>query len=547
MTPRARKLAIAGAVFVLSLLGARALREPAHQTSYDRLVNARGMPLRVVMFTPEPAPPGKIPAAILAQPVNTPTEYGRALTMELVAEGYRVLTFDWRGWEAAENRQFTRGGTPEILLLDMAAAVAHLRRQPGVDPERIAVTGHSAGGTLAIQVATADPSIMAVAAIGMEADVSPTRPRNLLWALGLYDEFRTLTRMRDFFWASANTPADVNTTVGDFRRGTARRLAVSPTADHFTELQDRILHREIVNWFNQAAGKPVTTRLFWMQARQWLLLLNWLSALLVAIWGLLGLLRGSRRAWAARLVPALTLAAIWGMTRFPGWDPSLRMNMVQLLVIVVLVVGFAHRLPARNTGSQPSPSAARKALRVGALVWLSIFLTLLVNNIASYFLYPVYLLWTPVFAAQHLADFAYVYTLVYPHAIFFAPAPAGALEPRLWVYLLLVFEAAAPGIVLGAAARLAQRASHAPAPTERRVPVVALVILAGLLAVLGVVVVLRLQQGFLTADSALAAGRFLLRFAVLPIVLFTALERLTRRSAPRTHHSIGGLRDSSGR
>ena len=193
------------------------------------------------------------------------------------------------------------------------------------------------------------------------------------------------------------------------------------------------------------------------------------------------------------------------------------------------MVGFAPRLPARNTGSQPSPSAARKTLRVGALVWLSIFLTLFVNNIASYFLYPVYLLWTPVFAAQHLADFAYVYTLVYPQAIFFAPASAGALEPRLWVYLLLVFEAAAPGIVLGAAARLAQRPSHAPAPTERRVPVVALVILSGLLAVLGVVVVLRLQQGFLTADSALAAGRFLLRFAVLPIVLFVGLQRLVRR------------------
>jgi hypothetical protein len=547
MSSRTKKLVVAGALFAASFVGVRALREPAHQTSYDRLVNARGMPLRVVMFTPEPAPPGKIPAVIVAQPVNTPTEYGRALTMELLAEGYHVLTFDWRGWEPAENRQFTRGGSPEILLLDMAAAVARLRRQPGVDPERIAVTGHSAGGTLAIQVATADPSIMAVAAIGMEADVSPTRPRNLLWALGLYDEFRTLTRMRDCFWASANTPADVNTTVGDFRRGTARRLAVSPTADHFTELQDRILHREIVNWFNQAAGKPATTQLFWMQARQWLLLLNWLSALLVAIWGLLGLLRGSRRAWAARLIPALALAALWGMTRFPGWDPSLRMNMVQLLVIVVLVVGFAPRLPARNTGSQPSPSAARKALRVGALVWLSIFLTLLVNNIASYFLYPVYLLWTPVFAAQHFADFAYVYALVYPHVLFFTSAPAGALEPRLWVYLLMVFEAAAPGIVLGTLARLTRRRPRAVAPGSRRMPVVSLVVLTGLLGALGVVVVLRLQQGFLTADSAVAAGRFLLRFAVLPIVLFAALERLTRRGALRTHHSIGGFRDSSGR
>jgi hypothetical protein len=68
-------------------------------------------------------------------------------------------------------------------------------------------------------------------------------------------------------------------------------------------------------------------------------------------------------------------------------------------------------------------------------------------------------------------------------------------------------------------------------PAQRRVPVVAVVMLTALLVALGVVIVLRLQQGFLTADSAVAAGRFLLRFAVLPIVLYVALARLTRRGA----------------
>lgn len=528
MTSHAKRLAIAGAACAVALLGAWALHEPAHRTGYARLANARGMPLRVVLFIPDPAPAGRTPAVILAQPVNTPTEYGRALTMELVAEGYRVLTFDWRGWEPGENRQFTRSGTPDVLLLDMAAAVAYLRQQPGVDPERIATAGHSVGGTLAIQAATADPRIMAVAAIGMEADVTPTHPRNLLWALGLYDEFRTLARMRDFFWASANTPADINVTVGDFARGTARRLAVSPTADHFTELQDGYLHREIVRWFNQAAGKPDPSHRFWMQPRQWLILLGWLAALLAVIWSLLGLLRGQRAPWVTRLVPALALAVVWGMTHLSGWDVSLHQDVVQLLVIVVLVVGFARRARPALADAPNSSGAARKVLRVGVLVWLSIFLTLVVNNIASYFFYPAFLLWVPVFAVQHLADLAYVYPLVYPQAVFFAPAPAGELAPRLWVYLLLVAEGAVPGIVLGTMARLARRRPRAAEAAPCRVPVVEAAILTALLVALTVLIVLRLQQGFLTADSAVAAGRFLLRFAVLPIVLYVALARLTR-------------------
>lgn len=524
MASRLKKITVAGAVFVTSLLGAVVLREPAHQTRYERLVNARGMPLRVVVFTPNPRPASKLPAVILAQPVNTPTEYGRALTMELVTEGYQVLTFDWRGWEPAENRQFARSGTPEFLLLDMMAAVAYLRSLPEVDPDRIAVTGHSAGGTLAIQAGTSDPRIAAVAAIGMEADVTTTRPPNLLWALGLYDEFRTPLRMLDYFHASANTAAGMNVTVGDFGAGTARRLAVSPTADHFTELRDRTLHREIVNWFNQATGKPPTARHFWMQAREWLLLVAWLSGLLVVIWSLLGFIRVPRAPWVARLVPALSLAAIWVIAHLPTWDPWMRKNVIQLLVIATLTVGFARR--SGNEQASPPSQAGGKALRLAALVWLSFFLTLVVNNAASYFLKPVFLVWAPVFAVQHLADLSNIYTLVYPHTLFFAPAGPESLVVKWWVYVLLVAETLAPGIVLGT---LARRGRPQEAQPARRVPVATLVVLAGLFIVLSVVIVLRLQQGFLTGDSALAAGRFLLRFAVLPIVLFAGLRRLTRR------------------
>jgi hypothetical protein len=524
-----RRFLIASCLLVGSLLGTIALREPRYQKSFHRLTNSRGMPVRIVLFKPLVPPNSRTPGVVLAQPVNTPTEYGRALTLELVREGYEVLTFDWRGWEPNENRQFVRLGTPEILLLDVRAAVSYLRSLPDVDGERIAVAGHSAGGTLAIEAGTLDPKIIAVAAIGMEADVTPAAPRNLLWALGLYDEFRTPLRMLDYFHESSSTAAGINTTVGDFRRGTARRLGVSPTADHFTELQDRRLHREIVSWFNQATNKPPPTRGFWMQIRQWFLLLAWWATLLVAIWGQQGLVRIWSAPWAARIFPALSLGVIWGIAHTASADPLLRKNIIQLLLVATVVAGFLHR--RQTSRSQPSPSIgrARRVLRVGVLVWLSILLTLLINNLASYYLQPAFLIWIPVFAIQHFLDLAYVYIFVYPSSLFFAPAPAGVLVPRLWVSLLFAAEIIAPGVLLGTITRSVLRRRRAEPPGRRRVPMLTMGILLGLFAVLGTIVVLRLQQGFLTADSALAAGRFLLRFAVLPVVLFLAMQRASRR------------------
>ncbi len=153
----------------------------------------------------------------------------------------------------------------------------------------------------------------------------------------------------------------------------------------------------------------------------------------------------------------------------------------------------------------------------------------MVNNIGSYFLKPAFLLWVPVFALQHLLDMVYTYTLIYPHSLLFAPAAEGAVMPRLWVSLLLAAELASPGILLGTAARVFRRRTRPSASKTGRRSVVAIGVLVGLLAALGVVTVVRLQQGFLTADSAWAAGRFLLRFGVLPMVLFQALRFLVRR------------------
>ncbi|HET7840388.1 MAG TPA: alpha/beta fold hydrolase, partial [Terriglobia bacterium] len=244
---------LAACLCALFALLAAMFPEPPHRIEYRRIENGLKMPLWLVIYYPEVEHFANSPAAVICQPINDPPEYGRMLELELVRDGFVVVTFDWRGRARAENRQLLRTRTQEAIRSDVAAAVTLARGLANVDPKRVMVAGHSVGGTLAVDAGLADPTLAGVGSIGMEADASPDQPRNLLWAVGLYDEFRDLGRMRHFFYESVGRPAPEGVTVGDLTKGTARRMDVSPTADHFTEMQDHGIHRAVVAWFHQVA------------------------------------------------------------------------------------------------------------------------------------------------------------------------------------------------------------------------------------------------------------------------------------------------------
>lgn len=513
----------------LFALMALSFPEPSHRVEYKRIENALKLPFWVVVYYPEPARFAKAPAAVVCQPINDPPEYGRMLELELVREGFVVLTFDWRGRASAENRQLLRTRTQEALRLDVAAAVAYLRSLPAVDPKRLVIAGHSVGGTLAVDAALVDPSIAGVASIGMEADVSPDQPRNLLWAAGLYDEFRDLGRMRHFFYESAGKTAPEAVTVGDLERGTARRLAVSPTADHFTEMQDHWIHRQVVAWFREVAGLPALARAMTMEARGLLVMLAWISALVGALATLRRFVyaRADRVRWL-RGAATLALASVIALSRVSGAYFIEITNAVTMLFLFALVAGFV------STLESPDLARARRFLaRLGLVLWASLFLTLVVNNVPYYLEAPRYLLWLPEFAVRHVLDLADAYLLDYPRPLLFSVYDPQRIVPHFWLYAVMAIEALFPALILGFVARLAR--ARPPASAERRPwAVVSIVLLASLAVFLGVVIWLRLEQGFLTGESARAALRYLVRFTVLPFFIFAGLWRATRRWAAKT-------------
>lgn len=64
----------------------------------------------------------------------------------LTAAGFRVLSFDYRGFGSSTQAEKTNLGFAD----DAAAAVAFVRGLPEVDPKRVVVVGHSMGGVYAL-------------------------------------------------------------------------------------------------------------------------------------------------------------------------------------------------------------------------------------------------------------------------------------------------------------------------------------------------------------------------------------------------------------
>jgi pimeloyl-ACP methyl ester carboxylesterase len=75
----------------------------------------------------------------------------------LTRSGIAVLRYDDRGF-AKSTGDFAKATVPDFAI-DAEAASAWLRKQPGIDPKRVGLIGHSEGGIVAPMVAVKDPKV----------------------------------------------------------------------------------------------------------------------------------------------------------------------------------------------------------------------------------------------------------------------------------------------------------------------------------------------------------------------------------------------------
>ncbi|HVZ60460.1 MAG TPA: alpha/beta fold hydrolase [Terriglobales bacterium] len=130
---------------------------------------SEGLKLVGDLYLPENIPAGEKRAGIVLCYGYTGSRklYLPDTARALVAAGYVVLTFDYKGWGESEGSR-TRLA-PYSRVADAQAALTFLSIQPQVDPNRLGIYGSSYGGSTAIWTSAIDQRVkctVAVIAVG---------------------------------------------------------------------------------------------------------------------------------------------------------------------------------------------------------------------------------------------------------------------------------------------------------------------------------------------------------------------------------------------
>lgn len=140
----------------LAVAGETAVSLP---TGQPLTLDANGFTLTATLYQ---QPTADLQPGILLLHGSTP--HGRRLGMyrvlgEALAEaGYTVLAIDQRGYNWSDNPATVREAAAFDFAADVAPALDFLAGQPGVDPDRLFLIGHSFGGDVAL-TAVADKGV----------------------------------------------------------------------------------------------------------------------------------------------------------------------------------------------------------------------------------------------------------------------------------------------------------------------------------------------------------------------------------------------------
>jgi len=549
-------------LLLLLLVGSAAMvavyPEPKVRFEQWSIPSTSGRPIRAVFVLPhfdaEP-PPKSAPAVIAIPPYSIPPEAMEIICVELASRGAVCAIPDFFGKTPEESRQNMGKNSLEVMTRDMHAIAARLRSLAFVDPKRLGACGHSVGGTVTVLLGLSDPLLLASVPIGMESAFNDKRPKNLLFLSGLYDEIHAPSSLKEnLAFQMGIKDAEIGRLYGSFEDGSARKVSIMPTTDHFIETFDPFLIRELLDWYANALSEPGLSEghlIAWRHRVGSFLLMVSLAILWAVLAGRVSAgiarkLAASYPGWIVMRVQAFPLVAVLAAVWMAGDVlTSLRPLATSLLVALLLaqelashrargVLRYGERSPYRNMFS---------AFMVLVLLGACTLVSFGIMSVHYYGRYPSWLAWYPVFAANM--------ALLFPLEVwgrssswFFDKYSEGILASGLW-WALAAVVVIFPGQLARGADRIATemvvtvrsrlrplgRLREAKAknreievPPSRTSPL-KVAVLALLVVLLLYLSYRRINEGMLTTETALLALQSIIKFAVLPFVLAALVVR----------------------
>ena len=247
------------ALFLVSVVGLHRIH--AINTGYNAtdLVLPDGTPARLVL----PGPPGpgfraalapgapRPPLVVLTHGVIADKEMMSGLAHAMARHGVAVLTLDWAGHGANRNPFVS---TTQQAQLDYVIGYMRSEMADVIDPDRVALMGHSMGAGATLEYGATHPDLDFTVAIsgawlrGGDADLPP----NLLMIYAAGDIPDIVTGVPEAMATLTGEPdPQLDVTYGRFEQGTARRAVEVPGTDHITILFSAFTAQELVHWASE--------------------------------------------------------------------------------------------------------------------------------------------------------------------------------------------------------------------------------------------------------------------------------------------------------
>ena len=263
-----------------------------------------------------PAQGGKAPVVVIAHGFAGSQQLMQPFALTLAKNGYVAVTFDFTGH--GRNPVPMRGDVDEptritgVLVAETGRVADFARALPESDG-RIAILGHSMASDIVIRYAQAHPEVEATIAVSVFSPAATgERPGNLLIIIGSLEPSMLINEGLRIINLSVGGGAEPGRSYGDFKDGSARRLALSSGVEHIGVLYSQDSMREALQWVNEAFGRQGDG---WIDRRPiWMALL--FAGLIALAWPLSWLLpraapepMGASLTWK-QLLPAALLPAV---------------------------------------------------------------------------------------------------------------------------------------------------------------------------------------------------------------------------------------------